>query len=206
MAAKDRAGKRFDAYAVDYGCYVDLLATRGAAPRGLFRTGDDEFIDVPPDDLDVIRGAILELDSFSPEDSAGRPSGGPEDLPAVSVMGHAREGHTKVDSAARLQDFLAAPGWYLLVEGKGGIVAVPVGRRAVRIGSSSNDHVRIRHASVVPRHAAAEVSADSLLIFGDQGDSVYVNDRKVRVSNLVDRDHVVVGAVDLLVVQISSGS
>ena len=30
IAAKDRPGVRYDAYALDYGCYVDLLATSTA--------------------------------------------------------------------------------------------------------------------------------------------------------------------------------
>ena len=41
---------RYDAYALDYGCYVDLLATSDRAPRGLLVTDDDERLDVPPDE------------------------------------------------------------------------------------------------------------------------------------------------------------
>ena len=42
IAAKDQPGIRFDAYAVDYGCYVDLLTTRGGGPQGLLRIDNDD--------------------------------------------------------------------------------------------------------------------------------------------------------------------
>jgi hypothetical protein len=201
IAAKDRAGLRFDAYAVDYGCYVDLLATRGAAPRGLFKTEADEFIEVPPDDLEVIRGAILNLETFVPSGSAG---GAPEGFPDISVKGHARDGHSFVESVPNVPLVVDSPGWYLLVESSRGILAVPVRKRAVRIGSSSNDHIRIRHESVVPRHAVAEATDDALIIISDRSKALFVNDSKVEVSRLADRDHITVGRVDLLVVHVTA--
>lgn len=63
----DVAGVRFDAYALDYGCYVDLISTVNA-PLGLFQIVDDsnqeKFVEVPSDDYRSIRRAILDLDKF----------------------------------------------------------------------------------------------------------------------------------------------
>lgn len=63
----DVAGVRFNAYALDYGCYVDLIATV-KAPRGLFvvddEDGHDQWVEVPQDDYRSIRRAILDLDVF----------------------------------------------------------------------------------------------------------------------------------------------
>jgi hypothetical protein len=83
IAARDKPGIRFDAYALDYGCYVEMLTT-AKAPRGLFpvislRGNDDdedspdpdrpldqyEYPDVPTDDYKSIRQAILVLDDFA---------------------------------------------------------------------------------------------------------------------------------------------
>ena len=62
----DVAGVRFNAYALDYGCYVDLITTVNA-PQGLFEVTDEtgeHFVDVPQDDYRSIRRAILVLDDF----------------------------------------------------------------------------------------------------------------------------------------------
>ncbi len=66
VAAQDRAGVRFDVYAIDYGCYVDLINT-AKAPQGLYEVGDDEqgeWVEVPHGDYRSIRRAILELEQF----------------------------------------------------------------------------------------------------------------------------------------------
>jgi hypothetical protein len=69
ISAQDEPGVRYDAYKIDYGCYVDLLSTarepQGTLPMG--SEGDDEagsYIDVPPDDYRAIRRAILILGDF----------------------------------------------------------------------------------------------------------------------------------------------
>ncbi|WP_248358262.1 ORC-CDC6 family AAA ATPase [Anaeromyxobacter oryzae] len=63
----DIAGVRFNVYALDYGCYVDL-ATTSNAPRGLFAVleedGTERFVEVPQDDYRSIRRAILDLAAF----------------------------------------------------------------------------------------------------------------------------------------------
>jgi hypothetical protein len=75
VAAQDRAGVRFDVYALDYGCYVELINT-ARAPEGLFQAepeapeGDPEanmdgsWVEVPVNDYRSIRRAILELGDF----------------------------------------------------------------------------------------------------------------------------------------------
>ncbi|WP_146127964.1 ORC-CDC6 family AAA ATPase [Burkholderia gladioli] len=69
ISAADQPGVRYDAYKIDYGCYVDLLTTV-REPGGLFPAGEADqvdcgFIDVPPDDYRAIRRAILDLSHFS---------------------------------------------------------------------------------------------------------------------------------------------
>jgi len=75
ISGQEEVGVRYDAYKLDYGCYVDLLATK-AAPSGLFESADpgevDEATDtanaadvlVPNDDYRAIRRAILDLAVF----------------------------------------------------------------------------------------------------------------------------------------------
>jgi hypothetical protein len=75
ISSKDQPGRRFDAVALDYGCYVDLITTN-REPQGLFpvtvasqSTGDgteeiEEFPAVPQDDYRSIRRAILDVDLF----------------------------------------------------------------------------------------------------------------------------------------------
>ena len=67
IAAQDRAGVRFDVYAIDYGSYVEYINT-ARATQGLFETENDEgageWVDVPGNDYRSIRRAILELDKY----------------------------------------------------------------------------------------------------------------------------------------------
>jgi hypothetical protein len=68
ISSRDNPGERYDAYKIDYGCYVDLLTT-DKAPKGLFPIGQDDaeelgYIEVPPDDYRAIRRAILDIESF----------------------------------------------------------------------------------------------------------------------------------------------
>jgi hypothetical protein len=69
ISSKDEPGVRYDAYKLDFGAYVDLLATKAAPTRFLM---DDESesdiastVDVPMDDYRAIRTAILNLKQFS---------------------------------------------------------------------------------------------------------------------------------------------
>lgn len=69
ISAKEEPGVRYDAYKLDYGCYVDLLATTKAPTHELFDTevGAEELgasIKVPTDDYRAIRRAILDLAEF----------------------------------------------------------------------------------------------------------------------------------------------
>lgn len=69
ISAAEQPGVRYDAYKIDYGCYVDLLTTV-REPGGLFPAGESDetdggFVDVPPDDYRAIRRAILDLSLFA---------------------------------------------------------------------------------------------------------------------------------------------
>ncbi len=69
ISGQEQAGVRYDAYKLDYGCYVDLLATTKAPAHQLFEgepEGEDiaEKIQVPSDDYRAIRRAILDLSEF----------------------------------------------------------------------------------------------------------------------------------------------
>lgn len=65
ISSRDQPGVRFNAYALDFGCYVHLTAAK--APRTLFTADTDEGVldvDVPSDDYRSIRTAILDLGQF----------------------------------------------------------------------------------------------------------------------------------------------
>lgn len=66
VSAQDIPGRRFNVYALDYGCYVDLINT-SRAPQGLFEAevdGVSGYIEVPHTDFRSIRRAILDLSPF----------------------------------------------------------------------------------------------------------------------------------------------
>ena len=71
ISSKDREdnGRKFNAWTIDYGCYVDLFNT-ASAPSGLFEAEEDEalpsakYVDVPQTDYRSIRRAILDIDAF----------------------------------------------------------------------------------------------------------------------------------------------
>jgi hypothetical protein len=62
VSAHDQPGVRFNVYAVDYGCYVELIST-AYAPQGLL-AAEEGHVEVPPDDYRSIRRAILDLNDF----------------------------------------------------------------------------------------------------------------------------------------------
>ena len=65
-SAAHRPGERFVVYKLDYGLYVDLVAT-DKFPTGLLveeRFGKDIEFDVPLDDARSYRRAILDLNDF----------------------------------------------------------------------------------------------------------------------------------------------
>lgn len=66
ISSRDEPGKRYDAWKIDFGCYVDLMRTQHA-PLGLLPDDEDGFVEVPDDDYRSIRRAVLtpeELDGF----------------------------------------------------------------------------------------------------------------------------------------------
>jgi hypothetical protein len=77
ISGQEEPGARYDAYKLDYGCYVDLLATTKAPIYVLIEgdQADDEAgasIKVPLDDYRAIRRAILDLDDFATR--SGKPT------------------------------------------------------------------------------------------------------------------------------------
>ena len=63
ISAHDQPGVRYDVYKLDFGCYIDLIAT-AKAPLGLFQDDNSQYVEVPPDDYRSIRRAILDLSQF----------------------------------------------------------------------------------------------------------------------------------------------
>ena len=71
-SGQDAPGERYDVWVIDYGAYVDLIHT-SAAPKGLLPYGDDmddDFVEVPTQDLRAIRRAILDLSEFEQEEQS----------------------------------------------------------------------------------------------------------------------------------------
>lgn len=68
-SAQDEPGVRYDVLQIDYGCYVNLMKT-SKEPRGLLALdlddgkAEEQFVDVPPDDMRSIRRSILRLDTL----------------------------------------------------------------------------------------------------------------------------------------------
>jgi hypothetical protein len=64
-------GIRFNAFRLDYGCYVELMARRMV--DGLFMAqpseGDAEWVEVPTDDYRSVRSAVLDISDLSLEGS-----------------------------------------------------------------------------------------------------------------------------------------
>lgn len=66
VASKDESGVRYNVYSIDYGAYVELIAT-AKEPTGLFDADTDdgaEWVQVPQDDYRSIRRAILDMASY----------------------------------------------------------------------------------------------------------------------------------------------
>ncbi|TCZ56303.1 ORC-CDC6 family AAA ATPase [Roseicella aquatilis] len=73
ISSHDNPGRRYDVYKLDYGCYVDLIAT-SRAPVGLFEVELENgagYVDVPSDDYRSIRRAILEITTFESRKEQG---------------------------------------------------------------------------------------------------------------------------------------
>lgn len=67
VSSQETPGIRYNAYSIDYGCYVDLINT-SRSPQGLFEAtmedGEDTFVSVPHNDYRAIRRAVLNLEQF----------------------------------------------------------------------------------------------------------------------------------------------
>lgn len=68
VSSNENPGVRYNVYAIDYGCYVDLISTANA-PQGLFAVDAEDgngihFVEVPNTDYRSIRRAILDIREF----------------------------------------------------------------------------------------------------------------------------------------------
>ena len=67
ISSRDKPGMKFNAYSIDYGCYVDLINT-AHSPLGLYEEemedGSFEFVKVPKEDYRSIRRAVLNMEEF----------------------------------------------------------------------------------------------------------------------------------------------
>lgn len=67
VSAQNTVGKKYTLYALDYGCYVDLMSSR-SEPRGLIIEEDDNhelnYVEIPKADYRSIQNSILDLDKF----------------------------------------------------------------------------------------------------------------------------------------------
>lgn len=67
VSSQETPGIRYNAYSIDYGCYVDLVNTK-SSPSGLFvvtkEDGVEDFDKVPHNDYRAIRRAVLDLEQF----------------------------------------------------------------------------------------------------------------------------------------------
>lgn len=75
MSTKDEPGVRFNVYGLDYGCYVQLLATHSAPKQFLpgieeLNVDSEDFVQVPMDDYRSIRRAVLDLSAFEKSKTA----------------------------------------------------------------------------------------------------------------------------------------
>ena len=64
ISGHDEPGARYDVYKLDYGCYVDLLATTKAPDKLLDLDDSGASVSVPSDDYRAIRRAILHVEKF----------------------------------------------------------------------------------------------------------------------------------------------
>lgn len=67
ISSRDTPGMKFNAYSIDYGCFVDLYNTT-RYPLGLFEheleDGTIQYSEVPQEDYRSIRRAVLDMDEF----------------------------------------------------------------------------------------------------------------------------------------------
>ena len=97
-------------------------------------------------------------------------------------------------------DYIEGSGWYLLTELYGQIAVIGIGHRALRIGSSTESHIRVRNSDLLVKHAVFSKADPHVVITNSEVAPVYVNGRRNRNSSLADRDVVRVGELEFVVV------
>ncbi len=182
ISATDRPGVRFDAYALDYGCYVDLLVTQ-RAPKGLLPTDDPtRFVDIPPDDYRSIRSAILELDEF-----------GERRLPIKLRLGGVRwlrKDHLDADMASALE----VDHSYLIATADNYLGAIPLDSHLLRIGSDETADIQILDQSVDRRHALVGAVEGGAQLHCERGSVVYVNNARRLHETMSSGDELRIGS------------
>lgn len=162
----------------------------------MLRVDDGDTWEVPEDDIEHIRGAILDLDEFAQSTAAGIEI---HERPEVVLRGHVKEKAMIVESPVDLKTEKPQTTWSVLVESTEGVVVVPLGNRPIRMGSSANDEVRIRAGSVEPRHAVIEIDNGEPVLTADGG-RIYVNKLKATTRRVDHGDYISLGGeVDLLI-------
>jgi hypothetical protein len=199
IVSKARAVVLYDAYVLDYGCYVDLLATRDGGPKGMFPTDNDSYLDVPPDTFDdAMRGAILDPSAFE-----ARQSGALQNVPPpveIAVRSTIILFIVPSDDMLDVMGQIDESGWYLLTELSGHIAAISIGHRSLTIGSSTSSHIRVRNGDLLVKHATLSRADPHVAISNPQHSSVYINGRRSRNKPLADRDKIRMGEVEFVVV------
>lgn len=185
IASKQQPGVRFWAYQLDYGCYVDLLSTQ-RAPAGLFETTEDKYLDVPPDEIDAIRGAVLTLQDFLDEQ---RPISAPD----------AEIRWLTPDEAEGFDEGSNAQMW-LLYESESEVAAVSIEPGSYLIGSERHCDIRLVHPSVAAEHLTLEVRDAKLVVSCDRQNRTSINNVRVVRGDVVGGDTLRIGQVSLRVV------
>lgn len=192
IASKSHPGVRFDAYTLDYGCYIELITT-SRAPQGLLETTDEAFVDTPPDDADLVRNSILDLEDFVDPRK-------PLTTTALPTRWLRRQ-----EFADEYLEHLPRPGVWLLFELEDEVAAVLLPKGRTVIGCGRDCDVRLAHHSVGPRHAnllVDEAEQEQLSVTGDRENPLYVNNQRTYLASLHDGDRLKVGKFAAHVVRV----
>jgi pSer/pThr/pTyr-binding forkhead associated (FHA) protein len=109
--------------------------------------------------------------------------------------------HVAQRSAIALRD--AAPGRYLLVEGKGEGWLIPIAEAVVHVGRGFAADLRLEDPGVSRRHAILVRRAGGTRVLDDRSaNGTWVNGRRVESADLADGDVLVVGSFVLGYVEV----
>jgi len=179
ISGRGRAGVRFDAYGLDYGCYVELLTTK-RAPQGLLAAGEG-FVEVPPDDYNALGNAILDLSEFA------------DRVLPIRVRERPIRWLVRDMDITDVGDSLDEPGTYLVTNDQSHFAAIRLEGMGLRIGRHGDAEIQIRDPSVEDQHAVISDDGDGAVLFSGRQSRVYVNQRRISHTQLRHGDRVDVG-------------